>query len=270
MEETGRLADDRIEAAVAAVRRFVDLARQAGAGRVVAVATEATRAAANGPEFLDRVRRETGVEVRAIDGDEEARLTFRGLAATADLSGPTLVADVGGGSTELIAARDGAPLAWQSLPLGSGRLTDRRVRADPPTAAELASCKAAAGEILRAESALGLEVADVSSRLIVVGGTGEYLQRLAQREPADRSEVERVLTALTQMSAGDLATWLGIAESRARVLPAGIAIVAAVADTFGATRIEMARSGVRLGLLLDVLRPNPAAAAGPRERDVDG
>ncbi|HEU0116677.1 MAG TPA: hypothetical protein VFQ80_18435 [Thermomicrobiales bacterium] len=270
LEETGRLASDRMDAAVAAVKRFVGLAHEAGADRVVAVATEATRAAANGPEFLARLRRETGIEARPIDGDEEARLTFRGLAATADLRSAALVADVGGGSTELIAARDGAPTGWRSLPLGSGRLTDRLVRADPPTAAELAACEDAAA------STLGERVRDVRAaadgplRLIVVGGTGEYLRQLVEREPADRADVARVLTNLTRIAARDLADRLSIAESRARVLPAGIAIVAALAAAADAARIDMARSGVRLGLLLELLRPDETTPPPRDERDADG
>jgi exopolyphosphatase / guanosine-5'-triphosphate,3'-diphosphate pyrophosphatase len=263
LEDTGRLADDRMDAAVEAVRQFVEAAREAGARRMVAVATEATRAAANGPDFLARLRRNTGIDARPIDGDEEARLTFRGLAATSDLSGSILVADIGGGSTELIAARDGAPAAMRSLPLGSGRLTDRLVQADPPTAAELTACADAAAAAV-ADSARDMRPeGDAPLRLIVVGGTGEYLQRLVEREPADRAEVARTLAELTRISARDLAVRLGIAESRARVLPAGIAIVAAVAAAFDAAHIDMARSGVRLGLLMEALQPE-------RERDADG
>ncbi|HEU5432410.1 MAG TPA: hypothetical protein VFU81_12150, partial [Thermomicrobiales bacterium] len=255
LEETDRLADDRMDAAVAAVRRFVELAREAGAGRVVAVATEATRVAANGPEFLARLRRETGIDARTIDGEEEARLTFRGLAATTDLRDSALVADVGGGSTELIVARDGAATVTRSLPLGSGRLTDRLVRSDPPTPAELAACEDAAAAALGSAAREMRPAVDVPQRLIVVGGTGEYLQQLVERTPADRGEVARVVTELTRIRARDLAVRLGIAESRARVLPAGIAIVAAIAAAFDAAQIDMARSGVRLGLLLEALAP---------------
>src|SRR5688500_2555064 len=107
LEASGRLADDRIEAALDALGRFAAEARAHGAGRLIAVATEATRVADNGAAFLDRVRRETGIEVRTITGDEEARLTFLGLAVTLDVDGQTVVADIGGGSTEIIAARDG-------------------------------------------------------------------------------------------------------------------------------------------------------------------
>ena len=70
--------------------------------------------------FLDRVRDETGIDVRVVDGQDEAALTFRGVAADTDLTGSVVVADIGGGSTELISARDGVMQMVRSLPLGSG------------------------------------------------------------------------------------------------------------------------------------------------------
>ncbi|HEX5498465.1 MAG TPA: hypothetical protein VFX03_04525, partial [Thermomicrobiales bacterium] len=74
----------------------------------------------------------------------------------------------------------------------------------------------------------------------------------------------------TALSANELADKLGIAESRARVLPAGIAIVAAVAAAADVTRIDMARSGVRLGLLMELLKPEPEATTRLGQRGVDG
>ena len=175
---TGRLDEGRMDAALDALRRFVDQARELGVERVVAVATEATRAATNGEAFLEEVRRETGIEVRVIDGDEEAALTFRGLAATVDLSGPVLIADIGGGSTELIATVDGGMQGARSIGLGSGRLTERLVQADPPTEAELAACEDEAAWII-AEGTRGLEPpAGAATRLARVRAAPRRWERL--------------------------------------------------------------------------------------------
>ncbi len=245
---TGRLADDRIEAALVALVRFAKVARKHGATRLVGVATEATRRAANGAAFLDRVRAETGWEIRPISGDEEAALTFRGLAATTDLAGSVVVADIGGGSTEVIVARDGAIGDARSLPLGSGSLTDRLVVSDPPTAAEVAACQAAAAEAI---APLPLPPG-AEARLVVVGGTGEYLARLVPDPHAvDAAAVAAVLGLLERMPVAEVAATVGIPEARARVLPAGIAVVLALADRLNPTRVEVARSGIRTGLLLD-------------------
>jgi exopolyphosphatase/guanosine-5'-triphosphate,3'-diphosphate pyrophosphatase len=253
LDASGRLADDRIEAALAALDRFARQAHAHGATRVVAVATEATRAAANGAEFLERIGRETGIVVRVIDGDEEAALTFRGLAASTDVSGEVVVADIGGGSTELIAASGGVVRAARSLPLGSGRLTDRLLPTDPPTAAALAACRDAATAVVapvRDELRLPL---GSTLRLIVVGGTGEYLARLVPDERRITvAELENILEELQRVPSAALAAQLAIPEARARVLPAGAAIVAALGDLLRPGRIEVARSGIRAGLLLDL------------------
>jgi exopolyphosphatase/pppGpp-phosphohydrolase len=253
LDRTGVLDEKRIETAIATLTRFVAQARERGARRIVAVATEATRVAANGDMFLNRVREETGIDVRVLDGHTEAALTFRGLAADTNLTGSVLVADIGGGSTELIAARDGVMHVSRSLRLGSGRLTERFVVADPPRPDELVACEAEARATIQAAQSLGL-TSSVAHRLIVVGGTGEFMVRLiAEDEQIDLSAVRVVLAKLATLTAAEVADEIDIPEARARVLPAGVAIVAAIASWILPTRIEISRSGIRTGLLLEAI-----------------
>lgn len=267
VDRTGELDPERIEAAIATLRRFADEARTAGAREIVGVATEATRAARNGEAFLERVRREAGITVRAIDGAEEAALTFRGLATDTDLGGHIVVADIGGGSTEFVVANDGVVLGSRSTPLGSGRLTERFVSTDPPTPEALAQIQAEAdGVIERLGRSLKLPRGE-SVRLIVVGGTGEYLARMTAHERVlDRRAVQNALGKMAVLSAAELAEIIEAPEARARVLPAGVAIVAAVAARVLATRIETARSGIRSGLLLEVLTRPTDAEKPPKAR----
>jgi exopolyphosphatase/pppGpp-phosphohydrolase len=253
LDRAGLLNEERMEAAIETLAQFAAQARERGATHIVAVATEATRAAANGAMFLDRVREQTGIDVRVVDGQAEAALMFRGLAADTDLTGSVLVADIGGGSTELIAARDGVMQAAQSLPLGSGRLTDRFIVADPPGPDELAACETAADEAIRSAQPLRLPP-DTATRLIVVGGTGEFMARLiTDVQHITREAVRVVLAKLATLSAAEVADEIDIPEARARVLPAGVAIVAAIADRLDPERIEISRSGIRAGLLLEAL-----------------
>ena len=253
LDRTGLLDEERIEMAIATLARFAGQARERGVTRIVAVATEAVRAASNGATFLERVRKETGIDVRVVDGGAEASLTFRGLTAEADLTGSVVVADIGGGSTELIAACDGVMRAMQSLPLGSGRLTDRFVVADPPRPDELAACESTATAAIRAARPLDLPT-DVANRMIVVGGTGEYMAKLvADEQRIDLPAVRVVLAKLATLSAAELADEIEIPEARARVLPAGVAIVAAIASRVQPNRVEVSRSGIRNGLLLEAL-----------------
>jgi exopolyphosphatase/guanosine-5'-triphosphate,3'-diphosphate pyrophosphatase len=246
IDQTGRLADDRIAAALDTLARFATEARAEGATRLIGVATEAARAAANGAAFLERVRDETGIDIRTITGDREAQLTFLGLDGVVDLRGRVVIADIGGASTELIFARD-ERIAWShSFALGSGRLTDRLISHDPPRLDELAACRDAARQTVH------LAPFDLAhgGRLIVVGGTGEYLDRLTPEGAArDRATLDGIAARLTDIPAGDLATMLSIQEARARVLPAGVAAVQGLADLAEPVSFSAAQSGIRRGLL---------------------
>lgn len=254
---TGRLADDRVAAAIVTLQRFADAARAQGAGRLIGVATEATRTASNGPAFLARVRDEIGWDIRTISGTEEAELTFRGLSRTIDTTGHIVIADIGGGSTELIVAIDGTVTFSRSYPVGSGTLTDRHVAADPPTADEIAACREDAAATLAAADL----PTDGTHRLVAVGGTGTYLALLVEQPTViSQSEITRVLDELTRVPAADLAARLTIPEARAHVLPAGIAVVQAIAGRLGWPVIEVGPSGIRTGLLLQALDPIPTSA----------
>ena len=260
VDRTGELDPERVEAAIATLQRFAGEARTAGATEIAAVATEATRAARNGAEFLERVRRDTGIDVRVVNGEEEAALTFRGLETDTELTGHVVVADIGGGSTEFVVANDGVVLGSRSTPLGSGRLTERFVTTDPPTPEALAQAQAEADSVIeRLTRSLKLPRGE-SVRLIVVGGTGEYLARMTTQERTiDRRAVQNVLGKMAVLNAVELAEIIDAPEARARVLPAGVSIVAAIAGRVLATRIETARSGIRSGLLLEMLaRPSRA------------
>ncbi len=247
IDKTGELAHDRVDAAMDALTRFSADARDAGATRLIGVATEATRIARNGEAFLGRVANETGIEIQSISGDREATLTFLGLKGEVDLSGDVVVADIGGGSTEIIIAKSEHVRWSQSFALGSGRLGERHLHHDPPTMDEIAEAGAEAKAVIAAAP-----IAQAAGgRLIVVGGTGEYLDRLIPAgKPRETGTLDVILKQLTEISSSDLAAHLMIPIARARVLPAGIAIARAVAETMGPETFEAAKSGIRRGLLL--------------------
>lgn len=260
IDQTGRLAEDRIEATIAALREFAEVARTMGASQILAVATEATRATANGIAFLDRVRQETGISVEVIGGDREAELSFRGLATQIDVSGRAVIADIGGGSTELIYAEDGAMRQTRSVAVGSGRLTDRYVVADPPSVAELAACEeAATAALLPLFKELSIPSGAVV-RLILVGGTGEFLgQMVPDRQAMTAGDVDQVMIRMQTEPAAALAADLRIPEARARVLPGGIAMVAAMIKMAQPATISVGQSGLRAGLLLEAFAAIDAA-----------
>ncbi len=139
VDATGRLADEAVERVLdvlADYRRRID---EHEAGTVVALATSAVRDSDNGDDFRAKLHDRFGIDVRIISGDEEARLTFLGAtSARADRDDPTLVIDIGGGSTELVIGRPAAdPDFHVSTQAGSVRQTERHLEGDPPGEGEL-------------------------------------------------------------------------------------------------------------------------------------
>jgi len=120
---TGRLSEAAMDRALQSLVRMRDLAAKEGATRIDAVATAAVREAENGAEFLDRVRR-AGIPLRLISPEVEAELAYLAAAHHFPGSDATLVADIGGGSMELVGARKDRVVLTASLPLGAVRLTE--------------------------------------------------------------------------------------------------------------------------------------------------
>ena len=132
--DSGRLSDIAMVRGVEVLRNFTTLARNKGYDRIVATATSAVREARNGGEFLRAVMKETGLRVRVVTGQEEARLIYLGIRHSMELSdSPSLIVDVGGGSVELIACNNEKMLLGRSLKLGAIRLKDKYLKKDPPT-----------------------------------------------------------------------------------------------------------------------------------------
>jgi exopolyphosphatase/guanosine-5'-triphosphate,3'-diphosphate pyrophosphatase len=180
----GRISEPAADSALAAVRRFCDLAASAGATEIIACATSAIREAENGSEIVDRIARETGVIVDVISGRDEARMIFRAIRAGVELGdSPALCFDLGGGSLEVMVG-DAAGLLWSdSVKLGVARLSSELVRSDPLTDDDRQRLRARLALVL---APLAAEVADMRPALVV--GTSGTLCELGRLVAARRAE----------------------------------------------------------------------------------
>ncbi len=145
VDRTGVLADEALERTFAAIDELAGRLRDHGvpSERVRFCATSATRDASNAAVFAEGVRRRLGIEPEVLSGDEEAALVYAG-AITAQVPmppEPVLVVDIGGGSTELVLGQ-GEDRQAVSMDIGSVRLHERHLHADPPTAEQVAACVA--------------------------------------------------------------------------------------------------------------------------------
>jgi exopolyphosphatase/guanosine-5'-triphosphate,3'-diphosphate pyrophosphatase len=198
----------------------------------------------------DALRRQCGVELRVLSEEEEARLAFIGAScALADVEavGPiTLgVADVGGGSSEVVIGTPPDTISWiASLRLGSGDLADAYLRADPPAPEEL---EAARREV---DGALAGLVIPRPTRAVAVGGSAASLHRLAGPR-LDRREFAAALLLLCNQPAAGVAARFALDVERVRLLPAGLLILQAIQAVFGVP-LELVGGGVREGVVLEM------------------
>jgi len=128
-----RLSDEAMERGLAVLKRFSLLAKNKGFDTILPVATSAVREAKNGGDFLKLVRKELGLKIRVITGEEEARLIYLGVRHSMDLSDSSaMIVDIGGGSVELMACTPTRLKFVRSLKLGAIRLKDQFLKSDPP------------------------------------------------------------------------------------------------------------------------------------------
>jgi exopolyphosphatase/guanosine-5'-triphosphate,3'-diphosphate pyrophosphatase len=261
LEATGRISDAAIARVADVVAGYRELLDEHGAEKVVCVATSAMRDAENGDDLASLLRERFGVDPRVISGDEEARLSF--LGATNGRAGgePTLVIDIGGGSTEFVEGRPGETPAFHvSTRMGSSRHTERHLHSDPPTAAELAALAEDADGIVAAE--VPEHVRDEVVRGIAVAGTPTSLAAIDQRlDPYDPERVhgyvltrpacEQMLAMLASLPVAERRAVTGLNPDRAPTIVAGVAILIRSMDAFRLAEVEVSEADILHGAALE-------------------
>ncbi len=281
--EERALQNQAMERAATVCARFADLARDRGASRFVAVATAATREAKNRRVFVRRLRAAAGLDVHVVSGKEEARLVYLGVLSRVLVDGPTLVIDIGGGSTEIAVGASGGAEFVDSISLGAIRLTT-----ESPPARPDGSFSAFAYDAMRhrvrltavhtlrtlgrpevtayATSGTAVNLAAVAARTLH--------ERVPERdESLDRADLRRLAKRLRSMTADERRRVPGLSPARADIIVAGAAILETLMDELGLERIvALDDCGLREGLLLDDLARGEHGAGfletGVRERSV--
>ena len=272
----GVLDDASIEATVAALRSFRQIAAGYQVSALRTIATCAVREARNGPEFCRRVREEIGLDVEVISGEREARLAFTSVQHAFDLTGKNVVvADIGGGSTEIVFATGNLLEAIYSTPLGAVRLTERfgLGEAAEPVDVERgrARLEGEVAEVLKKRTARPLFAPHF---LVGCGGTFTTLADLmmaAKRQGelpvagyrVSQAEVRHLLDRLVKMPVRERRTLPGMMPDRADIIVAGLTIVAALMKRYRVNTLMVHTRGVRDGLLREMIDDS----LGPRDED---
>ena len=230
---------------------------------VQVVGTQALREASNAAEFIDRAGEILDVPLEIIPGEREARLVHRAVSASfPELAGqPFVVADVGGGSTEIIVARPEADIQVCSLPIGSVRLHERHLASDPPTPdqvraliadidatlSQLSGLEVPTGVCLVATSGTATTIASVQLKLRI------YDPERVHGLSLPRAVVERQLAQVLPLSINERLRIPGLRPERAVSIDAGIAIFARLLSRLDASRFVVSERGVRWGLAHEML-----------------
>ena len=246
------------------LRAFVDEALQIGEDKgveeLLGFATSAIRDAANGDAVLASVRDSSGMAIRVLPGEEEARLTFLACRRWFGWSsGRVLMVDIGGGSLEIAAGLDEEPDVAISLPLGAARLTRDWLSGDPPKPEQVRKLR----KHVRAE--IARRVADVAKagvpdRAVATSKTFRQLARISGAAPSaegpyvrrsvSHADVTDLAKRLATMPADQRAELPGVSLVRAPQLAAGALVADAAMDLLGLAELEICPWALREGVLL--------------------
>ena len=288
LAQSGRLSDAAMERTLAALRVCAEKLMRRNVFLARSVATEACRRAENGLEFIERVRRETGIALDIISAREEARLAVLGCHVLLEEGlGPAMIFDIGGGSTELvlIESTDTVPriLDWQSVPWGVVSLTESSGPEGGTQAERLARFRHMRDVVSESFASFSKRVAPARARageggtlrLLGTSGTVTTLASLHLELPQyDRRMVDGLIVPAESMR--DISARLSsmaieerrelncIGRERADLVVAGCAILEAILDLWPSARLGVADRGIREGILRSLIashghEPRPRA-----------
>ena len=253
----------RVRNCLAEYRRELE---ELGAERTLAIATSAVRDAENGEAFLGEIEWSYGFTTRLLTGEEEAAMMIRGVTAGRPPLDDVLVVDIGGGSTELVLARDGAVASATSLDVGCVRITERFLGSDPPTPPELAAAGAYVRSLLpelNVSSAIGV-AGTVTTMATLDLGDAEYDPARTHGHRVSLSSVETQLERLAALTNAERLEVPGIEPGRAPVIVAGLVVLREVMTAYRLTEIEVSERDVLHGAAFAAAElPEPEEGAAP-------
>jgi exopolyphosphatase / guanosine-5'-triphosphate,3'-diphosphate pyrophosphatase len=264
--QTGNLTAEAMARAIAALRRCLDMARAWHAEQVIAVATSATREAPNGKDFIREVETQLGLKIDLIAGQEEARRIYLGVLSGLEFHNqPHVIADIGGGSTELILGDGQDPRFLSSTKVGAVRLTNEFVHTDPISNREYDRLKAYVRGMLE------WPLEDLKSRIkpgetVQIVGTSGTIESLIRLDASEKLEVapaslhgyaltlerlQLLAQRLRKLSFADRCKMPGMSERRAEIILAGAMILQEVMESLGMTQIKSCSRALREGIIVD-------------------
>jgi exopolyphosphatase/guanosine-5'-triphosphate,3'-diphosphate pyrophosphatase len=261
VDKEKRLHPDSMQRVYETLDRYAKEIEDRHAERKIAVLTSAVRDAANGQEFAATIRERYGIEPHVIPGEEEARLTFLGATSERDPDDttPTLLIDIGGGSTELVIGHGRTVDFRVSTQAGVVRQTERHLHDDPPTQDQIDELRSDVDQIIK--QAVPEARRRTTEHAIAVAGTATSLAAIAQElEPYDATKVhgftlttERVHELTDRIKTLTLErrrALKGLDPARAPTIIAGVLILSEILSMFGLPSVEVSEHDILRGAAL--------------------
>jgi exopolyphosphatase / guanosine-5'-triphosphate,3'-diphosphate pyrophosphatase len=256
---------EAFERTLAVLKDFLVTIKKHEADRVRAVATGVIREAVNGEDLVRYIEKNSGLNVKIIQGLEEAVLTAKGVATSTGLEGPdNIIFDLGGGSTEFVLGHIKRPIL-KSVPLGAFTLTQNFLASDPPIRERLDALSSFVENLLKI-SFRGMEIVSGKKKLIGTGGSVVALGAMCHEIPLEEITAERVNGLNVKYgSAKDLFDNIralpmderlkikGLDRGRAGVILAGTLAIIRIMSFFKTQYLTVSMSDILEGLLIDCL-----------------
>jgi len=264
--KTGNLTTEAMQRTIAALQRCYDLAHSLDAYQIVAVATSATREAANGKEFLQQIEEKLGICVNLISGQEEARRIYLGVLSGMDFNQQShVIIDIGGGSTELILGDSEESRFLSSTKIGAVRLTQEFIKTDPISVTEQVALRAYIQgmlerpvEELKSSLRPGEEIG-----LIGTSGTIEtlaavhamsklgYVPNPLNGYQMKRRDIREMVRNFANLSCSSRALIPGVSDRRSEIIFAGSLILLEAMTMLGIETITLCERALREGIIVD-------------------
>jgi exopolyphosphatase / guanosine-5'-triphosphate,3'-diphosphate pyrophosphatase len=261
-QEDGTLAEEPVERALETLELYAHFCRATGVEDVKPVATSAIRDAANQEAFLDAARERTGLEVRVLSREEEARYGYLAAVNSTTLADGVAL-DLGGGSMQLVRVESRHATDARSWPLGAVRMTERFLPGEKAKGKQIKALRSHVAEQLAEADWL-----ERGGRLVGVGGTVRNLASAAQHLAGQphvgvqgflitREALGELVDRLAGVPASERGRVPGIKSARADIILAGAAVVQTVLEVGGFEGIEVTEAGLREGAFFESLLPGP-------------
>ena len=261
VDRTGAFAPAALARTFEACNEYAGIVGELGVAAMRFAATSASRDVRNRDAFVAGVQAALGIEPEVISGHEEAALSFTGaLSGLLGVERPTLVVDIGGGSTEFVLGVD-VPAHIASVDMGCVRMTERYVRNDPPSAAEMKQLRQEVDRLI-AHAAERVPF-DEATSLVGLAGSVTTVAAMALDLPSynparihgsrmTRAQVEAVTRTLVQMTRAERAALPFMHPGRVDVIGSGATILAAVMAATGAGEVVVSEHDLLDGLALSL------------------